>query len=119
MSHLNTSLDALHKECDKETLNETFRKNGLVYKLLGRTAKAALFELKLPTGEVSGYEVCRIHLRRACMLNGREYPEAEVTPSNSEFGDDGSRSFFPYDLERAKDFLREFTLQLQKFNVEV
>jgi len=97
-----------------EKLKEVFRKNGLDYRLLDRTEKVALFEQKLPTGEMAGYEVCKIHIMKACVMHGKDYPEAEITPSNERFGFDGSKAFFPHNLELAKKYLTDFTLQLKK-----
>jgi hypothetical protein len=96
-----------------EKLKSSFRKNGIDYKLLDRTALAALFAQKLPTGELAGYEVCKIHIMKACILYGKNYPESEIIPSNEQFGHDDSKAFFPPDLERARQYLKEFTLQLQ------
>jgi hypothetical protein len=51
-------------------LKETFRKNGIDYRLLDRTNKTALFEQKLPTGEMAGYEVSIIQFNKARIIAG-------------------------------------------------
>lgn len=51
---------SLKNSCTVERLREVFRKNGIDYRLLDRTSKVALFEQKLPSGELAGYEVCKI-----------------------------------------------------------
>lgn len=96
-------------------LKNVFRKNGIGYKLLDRTDKVALFEQKLPEGDLAGYEVCEIHTQKACtMPSGRSYPEKELTPSDEQFGYDSSKAFFPADLNKAKEYLISFTAILHE-----
>jgi hypothetical protein len=97
-----------------ETLKEKFTKNRLYYKLLDRTDKAALFEQKLPEGEIAGYEVCKIYIQKACTFYGRDYPEKELIPPDEQFGYDGSKAFFPADLNKAKKYLISFTAKLHE-----
>lgn len=98
-----------------ETLKETFRKNGLNYKLLDRTDKVAVYELKI--GTVVGYEVCKIYFNKARTLWGKDLPESESVPSNEQFGYEGSKCFFPHDLKLAKEYFKEFDDKLSGANM--
>ena len=94
-------------------LKNEFKKNDLYYKLLDRTETVALFETSIFGNTVSGYEVCCIIIAPAEIAFGKEYPEREIIPSNEQFGYDGSKSFFPKNLEEAKMYLQEFTVFLE------
>ncbi len=94
-----------------ETLKSEFRKNGIDYRLLDRTAVAALFELRCE-GEVCGYEVAKIIIQPAQTLYGKDYPEKEVLPSDELFGKEGSKAMFPHDKARAEKYLKELTSDL-------
>ena len=89
-----------------ERIKERFKKNGLQYLMLDRTEHAALFELRLPEGDLAGYEVSRIYVNKAGERFGRYYPESEAITSNDRFGSDGSKAYFPQDIEMAKQYLK-------------
>lgn len=106
---------------DHETFKKSFRKNGLDYELLNRTERVALFELRIDIGKstssVCGYEVCKINFNKARTLWGKDLPESESVPSNEQFGYDGSKCFFPHDLERAKEYFKKFDDKLSGANM--
>lgn len=94
-----------------ETLKTSFRKNGIDYNLIDRAEITVLFELKI-NRELAGYEVCKIHFRKAGVFKGKSYPESEVLPSNEQFGFDGSKTFFTHDSELAKEYCKKFEVEL-------
>jgi hypothetical protein len=94
-----------------ETLKSSLRKNGIDYRLLNRTGRVALFELRLED-EVCGYEVARIIVAKEGEIMGRQYPEREVMPSDDEFGRDGSKCFFARDRRDAENYLQVLTERL-------
>jgi len=94
-----------------QKLKTSFRKNGIVYKLLERTDKTAFFELKLPTGEMAGYEVSRILVNSEREIKGRKLTASESITSNERFGYDGSKSFFPSDYTGALKYFGEFSVK--------
>lgn len=81
----------------------SFRKNGLTYIMKTRNAKVALYELFL-NGQSVGYEVCVLKVLPKERILKRLYPEREALPSDEEFGMDGSKAFFPGELEKAKAY---------------
>jgi hypothetical protein len=88
-----------------ETLKKTeFRKNGLDYRLLDRNDSYALYELTIES-VIVGYEVDRIRINKAGDRFGLHFPESESLPSNDQFGTDGSKAFFPHELERTEKYL--------------
>jgi hypothetical protein len=91
-----------------ETLKESFKKNGLYFRLLDRNNSYALYELTYKDrigSEITGYEVDRIRINKAGDRFGQHFPESESLPSNDQFGMDGSRTFFPDDLDRVIKYL--------------
>jgi hypothetical protein len=85
---------------------KSFRKNGLDYKLLDRTDRVALFEQKIPEGGLAGYEVCVIYHNQAGFRFNKIMPESESITGNEQFGYDDSKAFFPFDLERTKEYFK-------------
>lgn len=97
-----------------KTLKHEFRKNGLDYNLINQTAQAALFELRLPEGELAGYEVSAIHFNKEGVRFGQYFEASESIPSNDQFGFDGSKSFFPSDFDAAKKYLFDLSNKIAK-----
>lgn len=68
-----------------EKLNEKFKKNGLLYRLIRRNKHVALYAVSGSyTDKTIYYEVCKIHLRKD------KWGIREALPSNEQFGRDGS-----------------------------
>ena len=93
-----------------ETIKQTFKKNGLYYRLLDRTDKVALFEQKLPDGEIAGYEVSIIYHNEAGFRFNKIIPESESITGNEEFGYDNSKAFFTQDLEHTKQYFDKMSV---------
>ena len=99
-------------------LKEVFSKSGLIYKLMDRTDKVALYSLTIKVDkdveEVVGYEVCKIYTKREKTVNGKIIEAHEAIPTDDQFGwDDDSKSFFPKDINLAKEYLQKYTVELQ------
>lgn len=92
-------------------LPETFRKNGLDYRLVMRNDKVALYELKFDGGCV-GWEVARIYHQEAILLNNHLIKEGEVLPGNEKFGTEGSRAFHRDSRKKAEAYFHELTESL-------
>lgn len=88
-------------------LSEAFVKNGIDYRILKRSGKVALFEMMI-VNEIVGYEVCRVYVNEEHIMAGVTIESGESITCNSEFGTDGSKSFFPKDKDDAMDYF--FTL---------
>jgi len=64
-------------------------KNGKLYKQLKRNETSAIYECYSKIDKeyiLTSYEVFQIGIRKPTLLNGYEYPEAEIFPSNESFG---------------------------------
>lgn len=86
-------------------LGTTFVKNTYHYELIIRDGNWAIFKQRLRpgVGELA-YEVIRIRVAPACVIQGRLIEAREVGPSNEAFGRDG----FTYPtLTQAKAKLHE------------
>jgi hypothetical protein len=93
-------------------LKNTFRKNGYIYHIHERSAKVVL--IKAMYGDtISFYEVCIISISHAETILGKYYPQRETLPSNEEFGNEGSKSFFGYDYESAKKYFDDLSQNLK------
>ena len=92
-------------------LEPLFTKNGIMYELVKRTDKVALFKLSLDSDHV-GWEVCRISQHEDFFKGDALIPAAETIPGNEEFGRDGSKAFFPDHMKQAFAYLDEFNLEL-------
>lgn len=90
-----------------KTLNTTFRKSGIDYRMMKRTDKVALFEL---SGD--GYEVSRIYANEEYTMHGKIIPAGESISGNNEFGYDGSKAFFPADKTEAENYFIELNSKL-------
>jgi hypothetical protein len=64
-----------------EKLKEVIKKNGFIYQQVRRTRFVALYQQ-----EDIGYEVFVIKRRKENEAFGKKYPEAEMFPSNEDFG---------------------------------
>jgi hypothetical protein len=93
-------------------LPEQLKRNGILYNMVDRTESAVLWELFLKKTRV-GYEVSQIHFRPEKFIFGKHFKAREALPSDSAFAAfDKSKCFFPGELERATDYLRELTAGL-------
>jgi hypothetical protein len=73
------------------TLKTEFSKNGMNYKILGRTEKYYLAEVKSqenPNSKYPYYEVGRIIIFGGRQINGRDIDKSEVLIGNEDFGKD-------------------------------
>ena len=71
-----------------------FRKNDLLYTLICRNDKVALFETRQDEDMIRcHYEVARIYIRPAHNAIGLDFEEAEVLTSNDQSYYDGSGAF--------------------------
>ena len=78
-------------------LKETFKKNGMDYKLIERNKKVGFYETYV-NGQLCGFEVARI--------------QNETLPSNNAFGMEGSKCFFQGEPKRARKYFEDFTKEL-------
>ena len=94
-------------------LKNSFKKNGLIYKLVDRTSKVALYSLTIKDKtieELIGYEVCKVYIKLSHTVNGKIIEASESIPSNDQFSfDDDSKSFFPNELDRATEYLKYYS----------
>ena len=67
------------------TLKKELRKNGFTYKLIERTAHAAMYRAFLKD-EPHSFEVFKIKIRPEGIVEGVKTPETEIFPSNESFG---------------------------------
>jgi hypothetical protein len=89
-------------------LDESFRREGLLYKLLKRNEAVALYGIGGHfSDEVKSYEVDKIYIRKDIWAEDREH-----IPSNELFGKDRSR-WFPA-KEQALDYFDELTIKLKQ-----
>lgn len=89
-----------------QKLKQTFRKNGIDYKLIKRSDAVALFELRL-YDNIVGYEVNKIYQNEERTMAGVLIPAGEGITGNEQFGSDGSKAFFPDDRVEADRYYHE------------
>lgn len=100
-------------------LPETFRKNGLTYRLVMRNDQVAMYELTWE-GACCGWEVARIFTQGERSINGHIIQAAEVLPSNEKFGTEGintkSQAFHMDGRKRAEAYFTELSDRLRNAN---
>jgi hypothetical protein len=95
-------------------LKTKFKRNGLIYTLIDRTPKVALFILTIMNRkkeECVGYEVCKIYTKSSKIVNGNTIEEHETIPSNDQFAIiDNSKSFFANETGKieAYEYYKEY-----------
>ena len=98
-------------------LKDKFKKNGLLYHLLDRTDKVALYRLTIRVkneDETVGYEVSKIYIKPSRIVKGKTMEASEALPSNDQFAwDDDSKCFFPNEPDRAIEYFKEYANRLQ------
>ena len=66
-------------------LPDKLRKNGFNYTLIRREGRSAIYE-QTYTDKIKYYEVFTLQVRPKEVIHGKEYPEREVFPPDSDFG---------------------------------
>ncbi len=101
-------------------LPETFRKNGLTYRLVMRNDQVAMYELTWE-GACCGWEVARVFTQGERSINGHIIQAAEVLPSNEKFGTEGinikSQAFHMNGRKKAEAYFTELSDRLRNANV--
>lgn len=101
-------------------LQNTFKKNGMIYRIISQIGSMALFSITLRsrnTDTIVGYEVAKIHNRPATYIDDKFINEHKGISVNSEFSRDHCKSFFPKDKKEAKRYLIEYdSLFLDQIN---
>jgi len=83
-----------------KTIPQTFSRNKIDYHLIERVDDVALFKLFLE-GDHVGWEVSIIYHNEARTIAGKQLEESESLTSETGFGGDGSKSFFPEEENNA------------------
>ena len=95
-----------------ERLKTTFNKNGLPYTLSQRNDVVALYGVGGSfTDEILHYEVCKIQRR------DDQYGFREATPTNEQFGKEGSRAIVK--LDKAKEYFDVLTKRINIANTPI
>jgi hypothetical protein len=84
-----------------ETLKTELQVQNRTLKQIKRQGSVALYELYGPQGQLYGFEVVVVRIRRAEELFGRRYPERETYPGNEDWGTYGW-SYLASDLPGAQ-----------------
>ena len=100
-----------------KTLEKQFSKNGIEYEMLDRGHYCALFKLTLDGVHV-GYEVPRIYQNEEYQMAGVTIGARESISGNEQFGNDGSKAFFPNESDRAKSYFKELESTIEAKEAE-
>lgn len=69
-----------------EKLPINFEKQGIAFTRLKRVNRVCLYRREGKSSALPTYEVVKLRVLKAGLVNGVEYPEREAYPNNEQFG---------------------------------